>query len=144
MARIVLENQIAASPSEVARALSTQQGIAGWWTDDVSFGDKVGDSMMLGFPAAPLPFELRMDTADESGVVWSSIGQFPPHWVGTTVIWSLTPGEGSTTVHFNHDGWASDEGPFPMAAYTWAQLLVTLKEHVETGNVVPWFTRAQG
>ncbi|MEX0874052.1 MAG: SRPBCC domain-containing protein [Actinomycetota bacterium] len=142
MARIVFETTIESAPSAIADALTTEKGIASWWTDDVSFEGARGRTMLLGFPIAPVPFELKIEKANRKQVVWRSTGEFPPHWVDTTVTWTLTPENEGTTVHFNHDGWASDEGPLPMSAYTWGQLLGTLKRHVETGKPVPLFKKS--
>ena len=68
---------------------------------------------------------------------WASIGDFPPHWVGTDVTWTLTPSNGATRVHFSHDGWADDGGLFPSAALTWGLLMQSLKQYVETGTGTP-------
>jgi uncharacterized protein YndB with AHSA1/START domain len=141
MARIVFETDINTPPSAVATALNTQKGIAGWWTEDVEFDGGVGSTMTLRFSVAPAPFALRVDEVSDQRVHWTSTGDFPPHWVGTTVTWTLTPNDSSgTKVHFNHDGWASDEGPFPSSALTWARLQDTLKTYVETGQPTPLFT----
>lgn len=78
-----------------------------------------------------------MDEVSDTRVKWSSTGDFPPHWVGTTITWTLTPGDGDTTVHFSHDGWAGDEGPFPGSALTWGLLMDSLKRYVETGTGTP-------
>lgn len=83
-----------------------------------------------------------MEKASSRQVLWRSTGGLKRHWVGTTVTWALTPGEEGTTVHFNHDGWASDEGPFAMSAYTRGQLMITLKERGEKGKAVPLFRKA--
>ena len=139
MARIVFELEIAAPAKHVADALTTEQGIAGWWTDNVSLPDGPGATMTLGFPIAPLPFRLRVDEAGERRVAWTSIGDFPPHWAGTEVIWTLTPAQESTTVHFAHDRWASDEGPFASSAMTWGRLMDSLKRFAETGTTAPLF-----
>ena len=143
MARIVFDVDIASGADRVLRALDTKSGLEGWWTDDVEFAGGVGSDMKLGFPIAPLPFELHVDAADANRIVWSSVGKFPPHWVNTKVIWTLKPSEtgSGTTVHFSHEGWASDEGPFGMAALTWGRLMDTLKRHVEAGEVVPLFRK---
>ena len=145
MARIVFELDIDAAPKAIAEALDTQRGIAGWWSEDVTFAGGVGSIMTIGFPdRAPVPFELRVDEASEHRVRWASVGQFPPHWVGTNVIWTLSPksdGTG-TTVHFNRDGWASDEGPLPMSAMTWGQLMGSLKSFAETGTGAPLYRKA--
>jgi len=142
MTRIVFELEIAAPARQVADALATQHGIAGWWTDDVTLPDGVGATMTLGFPVAPLPFQLRVDEADERRVAWSSVGAFPPHWAGTQVIWTLTPTQEGTTVHFAHDGWASDDGPFASSALTWGRLMDSLKRFAETGTTAPLFRAA--
>jgi uncharacterized protein YndB with AHSA1/START domain len=142
MARIVFELEIAAKPGEIVEALDTERGIAGWWTRDVKFAGGPGATMTLGFPVAPMPFELRVDEAGEQRVHWTSVGEFPPHWAGTEVVWTLRPsadGNG-TTVHFSHDGWASDEGPLPNAAMTWGILMTSLKRYVETGTGTPLFS----
>lgn len=143
MARIVYETAIDAPPEAVATALTTRDGIAAWWTDQVDFDDATGSTMELRFTVAPKPFQLRVDEANDRTVHWTSTGDFPPHWVDTTVTWTLTRDDsGGTTVHFNHDGWANDDGPFPSSAYTWAQLQGTLKTFVETGQPAPLFTAA--
>jgi uncharacterized protein YndB with AHSA1/START domain len=142
MARIVFETIIDAAAGPIVQALDTEAGIAGWWTEDVRFAGGVGSQMTLGFPIAPLPFELRVDEVSPQRVRWTSVGQFPPHWVGTEVVWRLDPaGDGGTNVHFSHDGWATDGGPFPSSALTWAQLMGSLKSFVETGTGAPLFRK---
>jgi len=144
VARIVFEIEVESEPDAVVAALGSADGIAGWWTEDVSFEGGAGTTMKLGFPIAPKPFELRVDEAGDRRVAWTSVGDFPPHWVGTEIIWTLRPGadgNGTTTVHFSHDGWASDEGPLPAAAMTWGQLMLSLKQFIETGTGEPLFRR---
>jgi uncharacterized protein YndB with AHSA1/START domain len=142
MARIVFETEAAAAPEVLVRALTTQEGITAWWTDDAEVPGELGSVMTLGFPIAPKRFELRFDVVSPETVRWSSVGAFPPHWVGTTVTWRLTPGDtGRTKIHFDHDGWTSDSGPFPTSAYTWGQLLPRLQRYAETGQGEPLFTR---
>jgi uncharacterized protein YndB with AHSA1/START domain len=145
MARILFELDIDAPAKKIVEALDTQRGIAGWWTEEVTAPGGAGSRMILGFPGrAPQPFELRVDRVDEQTVRWSSVGPFPPHWVDTQIIWTLRPQAGGTgtTVHFNHDGWASDEGPLPMSAMTWGQLMGSLKSFVEIGVGAPLHRRA--
>lgn len=143
MARIVFEVDVDGPDRRLLDALTTRDGIAAWWTDDVEFAGGVGAVMRLGFPVAPLPFELRVEEAGPKRVRWASVGEFPPHWQGTEVVWTPAPkpdGDGAV-VHFAHDGWAGDDGPLPMAAFTWGQLLVALKRFVETGEAAPMFRR---
>lgn len=138
MARIVFEMEVAAAPRPIVDALTTADGIRSWWTDDVELD---GDELRVGFAVAPKPFVLRVESTSDTEVAWRSVGDFPPHWADTTIVWSITAGEGSSIVHFAHDGWASDDGPLAGAAFTWGQLLVRLKGFAESGNVAPLFTR---
>ena len=141
MPRIVFEVQVDAPTKDVVRALTTEKGIEGWWTDEVGLPGGDGSTMTLGFPIAPLPFRLRVDEAGERRVAWTSIGEFPPHWSGTNVVWTLTATGERTTVHFAHDGWASDDGPFGSSALTWGRLMDSLKRYAETGIAAPLFRR---
>jgi uncharacterized protein YndB with AHSA1/START domain len=137
MARIVFEVEIEAAAEKVVEALDTEAGIAGWWTPSVTFPGGVGSTMQPSFAAAPVPFELRVEEVSNERVRWASVGDFPPHWVGTEVTWTLTPTEAGTHVHFNHDGWVNDEGAFPSSALTWGMLVISLKQYVETGSGSP-------
>jgi uncharacterized protein YndB with AHSA1/START domain len=137
MARIVFEIDIEAPASKVVEALDTEEGIAGWWTPSVTFPGGVGSTLAPSFAAAPVPFELRVDEVGDGQVRWASVGDFPPHWAGTEVIWTLTPADGGTRVHFSHEGWADDTGPFPSSALTWGMLMSSLKQYVETGTGAP-------
>jgi uncharacterized protein YndB with AHSA1/START domain len=142
MARILFETDVAAPSDAIVEALTTRDGIAAWWTDDVDFSGGEGTIMRLGFPVAPVPFELEVEETGPTRVAWRSVGTFPPHWEGTTVTWTLSASDGGQTkLHFSHDGWASDEGPFAMSAYTWGQLLGILKTYAETRTAAPLFTR---
>ncbi len=142
MARIVFEIEIEALAEKVVEALDTEAGIAGWWTPSVTFPGGVGSMLQPSFAIAPAPFELRVDEVSNERVRWASVGDFPPHWVGTEVIWTLTASGTGTRVHLSHDGWVNDEGPFPSSALTWAMLTVSLKEYVETGTGSPLPGRA--
>jgi len=99
--------------------------------------------MALGFPTAPKPFALRVAEVGPERARWASVGDFPPHWVGTQIVWTLSANpEGGTKVHFAHEGWADDSGPFPMSAFTWAHLLLVLRTYAETGQAAPLFRKA--
>lgn len=144
MARIVFELEIDAPARRIVEALDSQDGIAGWWTADVDFPGGTGTTMKLGFPIAPMPFELRVDESGPDRVAWTSVGEFPPHWAGTRIVWTLAPkaaGDG-TLLHFNHDNWATDEGPFASSALTWGRLMDRLKTYVESGVSAPLFAKA--
>lgn len=112
--------------------------------EDVAFAGGAGATMSLGFPIAPLRFELSVDEASDAGVRWTSVGSFPPHWTGTSVAWTLRPAGGgtATTVAFAHDGWADDGPLMATAAVTWGQLMLALKSYAETATPAAVFPKA--
>jgi hypothetical protein len=133
MARILLEVPVAADPPTILAALDSAEGIAAFWTDDVDFPGGVGSQFKVGFENAPLPFDLTITEVSEDTIRWTG-GEFPPHWAGTEVIWTLTPGpEPATTVRLAHEGWASEDGMFAFSVYVWGDVLRRLKNYLEHG-----------
>jgi hypothetical protein len=45
---------------------------------------------------------------------------------------------GGTVLNFNHSGWQSMEGPYPMINTTWGSLMYILKQYVEGKNPEVW------
>ncbi|MFG2819350.1 SRPBCC domain-containing protein [Kitasatospora sp. NPDC048365] len=140
MPEIALQIDIAASRSRLLAALDTHDGLTAWWTTGVS---RDGDDLLFEFPDTPEPFRLRRDRADEDRVAWTSVGAFPPDWLDTTVTWDLFDHPDDphrTRLLFRHLGWRPDtERTVPMVAGTWAELLVRLKDYVQSGKVQPYF-----
>jgi len=125
----------------VAQAIASTEGIKSWWTDRCEGDGSEGGTIKPAFPVAPMPFELRVDEATDSSVRWTSTGEFPPHWTGSEVSWQIVgnPDGPGVLVNFRHAGFPTDEG-IGMVAYTWGQLMTSLKTYVESGNAEPLFT----
>jgi hypothetical protein len=68
---------VAASPDTVLGAVKTSEGIRAFWTSDAEVPAQVGETLRLGFPVAPMPFDLRLDQSDQTSVVWNT-QTFPP------------------------------------------------------------------
>lgn len=137
MTSILFRFDVDAVPQAVLEALKTTEGIKGFWTTQADVPREVGETLKLGFSAAPLPFDLRLEQSDERTVAWRT-ETFPPHWVGTTIRWDVEAREDGSTVDFQHDGF-TDHGHAGHAAYTWGQIMVQLKRYAETGRPAPVF-----
>lgn len=137
MARILVEVPIAAEPATIQTAINTADGISAFWTDDVDLPGGIGSEFKVGFENAPLPFDLTIAEVSDDTIRWTG-GQFPPHWVGTEVTWTLAPGpEDATMVRLTHEGWAEENGTFAFSTYVWADVLRRLKNYVEQGQRDP-------
>jgi uncharacterized protein YndB with AHSA1/START domain len=138
MTDVLFRFVVDATPEAVLDAVKTTDGIKGFWTTRAVVPTAVGETLKLEFAVAPLPFDLRLEQSDERSVVWRT-ETFPPHWVGTTVRWDVDPREGGATVTFRHAGFTDDEEAGG-SAYTWGQIMVRLKQYVESGNADPVFS----
>lgn len=137
MADVLFRFDVDAAPQSVLEAVTTTEGIKGFWTSSAEVPGDVGGTLKLEFAMAPLPFDLRLEQSDERTVVWRT-ETFPPHWVGTTVRWDVAAREEGSTVGFRHAGFTDDEEA-GRVAYTWGQVMVRLKEYAETGKPDPLF-----
>jgi uncharacterized protein YndB with AHSA1/START domain len=140
MATILLRMPVEVEPESVYQAVSTPDGVGGWWSERTIGPEGVGSEMKVAFPDAPITFDFEV-TRDEpgEGVTWRCLAG-PPEWMGTNVSFQIETGEdGGTTVLFRHEGWATTEESFPFIAYSWAQILPRLKALAETGTREPFF-----
>ena len=76
------------APDAVRRALTTTEGITSFWTDKADIPKEVGETLRLGFPEAPLPFDLLLAQSDDKVIIWRT-ATFPPQWVGTDIRWEI-------------------------------------------------------
>ena len=143
MAEIVHETLIEAAPQTVYQALTTQQGLAAHWTDQVEAEPTVGSiaTFCLG-PDADYVYRMRVVTLDAPRLVeWRVLEAADVNWVGTDIRWTLTPSDGGTTLRFEHLGWASAETSLGQCSYIWAMVIERLGRYAATGRSDPWFKR---
>jgi uncharacterized protein YndB with AHSA1/START domain len=137
---VVFEFDVDADRIQVVDALTTVKGIEGWWTDKAVVPRSVGEVLLLTFPGATKPFELELTESSDQQIVWATKG-FPPNWEGTRMVWKLAsnPDGPGTRIDFGHVDWDLDDPGVGHVAYTWGQLMVRLKQYVETGKAEPFF-----
>lgn len=139
MADILHMVPIQASPDAVYKAITTEEGLKSWWTNDVSAEPQEGSTATFRFEGGQVAFQMKVDKLEPAeAVVWSVQEPAPPEWGGTRVTWHIQPGDdGNTHVLFGHRGWASMENSFAAINYNWAYYLTSLKEYLETGEGFP-------
>lgn len=131
MAEILHQVTLAASAEQVFDALTTRDGLAGWWTADVRGECAEGGTLEFGFDDHRVVFRMRVDElAPRERVAWTCLGEVD-EWTGTRVQFELEERDGHTTLRFTHAGWASTEGAFRVCNTDWGRLMHSLKDHVE-------------
>jgi uncharacterized protein YndB with AHSA1/START domain len=124
---------VKAPAAEVYTALTTTEGLAGWWTADTQGkGNDVGGVVQFRFAAGG--FDMKVLELDPGKRVLWEVVDGPEEWIGTHVIWDLAPADDYTTVLFKHQGWAEPVEFMHHCSTKWATYLVSLKSLVETGK----------
>ncbi len=141
MADIIHRLGIRAPLAKVYGAVSTVEGVAGWWTRETTGESKPGGSMQVRFHS-PLGVEIgnmtfvlnKLDTDRE--VQWR-VTTGPEEWIGTNVTFTLTRDDDTTIVIFGHRNWR-DAGDFMAhCSMKWATFLLSLRQYAETGKGQP-------
>ena len=140
---LVHQVNIKASPETIYRAVSTQEGLASFWTSDSKAEPKVGSVASFGFGGPTQRMRIDELTPGKR-VKWTGLNDFP-NWGDTTVSWDISPADtGETSVTFRHANWpeavtADDLGSIN---YTWGLIVERLKQYSESGKPVPLFALA--
>jgi uncharacterized protein YndB with AHSA1/START domain len=124
-------------PERVYEALTTIDGLAGWWTDETKgSGDQVGDLLLFRFPPVG-GFDMEVvELQPSERVVWRVVDG-PDEWVGTTIEWGLSQAGEYTVVLFAHRGWAEPVEFMHHCSSKWGSFLMSLTSFVETGEGAP-------
>ncbi len=137
MSAIVEELTIEAAPQRVWGAITQQDEIVQWWSDEARVKPEVGSLGEFRFrpPAGVLQFEVA-ELNEGSKVHWIS-RQGPPQWAGTSVTWQLTPVPNGTKVVFTHEGFAQIDEANERTRGNWEYFLASLKSYLEPGKGTP-------
>jgi uncharacterized protein YndB with AHSA1/START domain len=128
---------IRAKPADVYRVLTTRDGLAAWWTRDVTAEPTVGSVALFGFHQREIVFRMFIqELAEAARVRWRCLGGHP-EWKDTEISFVLSPAVGGTVLDFAHRGWTSSDGIFPVCSFDWARYLTSLKTYLETATGAP-------
>ena len=115
---------IAAEPMRVFEALTTVEGIRGWWISETTGEATEGAQFQFR--------KNRIDVvhADPSLVTWRYTGP-ASDWVGTEIKFKLEWRDGQTFVLFSHEGWQQENEFMHGCSTNWASYLISLKSGAE-------------
>ncbi len=124
------------SPEKVYDALTTVDGLAGWWTTDTTGDTDPGGVIKFQFPPVG-GFDMEVLEAVPGKKVTWRVADGPEEWLGTTVDWELRQDGDYTIVLFKHEGWREPVEFMHHCSTKWGQFLMSLKSLVETGDGQP-------
>ena len=126
---------IEAPRARVAEKLTTIEGLATWWTQDVTGAASVGGTLEFAFGPGR---SLRMDVieASEGRVVWRCAAG-PDEWVGNTFSFDLDQTGDETVLKFTQL-WREPVDFMFHCSTKWAYFLLGLKASLEGGKATPY------
>jgi hypothetical protein len=122
-------------PGAVYIALTTLEGLSGWWTSTTQGDSKVGGVIQFRFGAGGIAMKvLELDPGRR--VLWQVVAG-PGEWIDTTVSFDLRHEGDWTIVLFKHQGWKEPVEFMQHCTTKWGVFLLSLKSLLETGKGGP-------
>src|SRR5215216_441173 len=103
MSDILHKVTVKASPDAAYKALSTVEGLAGWWTSDTRGDASEGGVIEFHFGKGRMDMKV-LELAPSRHVMWQVVGG-GAEWLDTKISFDLVPDKDATKVLFKHQGW---------------------------------------
>lgn len=141
MTNIIHRIGIKSPAIQVYKALTSLQGLAAWWTEEVSGNAQVGGKIEFYFrtKAGELLGKMVMEVqglAHAKAVSWRCI-EGPEEWIGTEIRFDLSEQDNQTIVIFGHRNWREAVEFTAHCSMKWATFLLSLRDYLETGKGQP-------
>ncbi|MFZ1805829.1 MAG: SRPBCC domain-containing protein [Cyclobacteriaceae bacterium] len=129
--------EVNASLATVFEKLTSQNGLAGWWTPDTNAKAEVNSILRFGFGSSYFKEMKVIALEPEKKVEWKCITG-TEEWIGTTIAFRLQKEDNRTMIYFSHNNWESYTPMFSQCSYDWAMFLRSLKHLCEKGKGFPF------
>ena len=138
MKKIIHHLHIKAVPSAVYAALTTRDGLAGWWSRQVEVESGLGGVIDFTFLGDFHP-DMQVTRLDQDARVdWKCIGGHD-NWADNAFSFRLVEVDGETDLHFVQDyAQELNDEVYGTYNYNWGFYLLSLKKLCETGTGTPF------
>ncbi len=132
---------IRGSVENVYNALSTIDGLSGWWTKDTMGNLLPGGNIKFSFftregkELGSMECEV-VELIPGKKVHWRFTAG-PEEWIGTDVEFNLSQADDYTVVLFSHKNWKELSEFTGHCSTKWAVFLLSLRDMIETGTGRP-------
>lgn len=125
---------IRSAPDKVYQALTSEAGLAGWWTTNTK---SLGPMLQFRFGDAGFN-EMEVVELSAGKLVRWRCTDGAPEWIGTGITFDLRPENDRTIVFFAQRGWKKEVDFMHFCSTKWATYLLSLKLLCETGRGTPY------
>jgi uncharacterized protein YndB with AHSA1/START domain len=137
MAEIFHYIKINTATKTVYRALTKQEGLASWWTKDVTAEPKIGSIAEFVFGAHYHDKMRILSLIPNTLVEWECLAG-DKEWVGTRLRFDLESHPEHTVLRFKHMNWQEVTDFFAQCNTIWGSYMISLKNYCETGKGNPF------
>lgn len=121
---------IQSTPEKIYTAITTQQGIASWWSVSNNAVPEEGNVYRISF-GGDYYKEIKVEElVPDKKVVWQIVHAHP-EWLNTKVIFDISMGKNSAELRFSHSGWKGYTDMFAQCNHHWGIYLQNLKVYTE-------------
>ena len=124
------------SLDNVYKALTTVDGLSGWWTTTTQGESKLGGVLQFRFGAGGFDMKV-LELHPARRVLWQVVDG-PEEWIGTKISFDLEQRGEWTIILFKHQGWQQPMEFMHHCSTKWAVFLLSLKSLLETGKGAAW------
>jgi uncharacterized protein YndB with AHSA1/START domain len=124
---------IQSTPEKIYDAITTEKGIASWWSKTNNAISEAGSIYRIYF--GPVYYkEIRItEFVLNKKVTWEILDAHP-EWVNTKIVFDIHVAENNTELRFRNSGWKDYTDMFAQCNHHWGIFLLNLKAYVETGK----------
>ncbi len=126
---------IKTTPEKVYEAITTQEGLANWWTKQTIAKPEVGFVNTFTFGTFRNEMKVTMLNPNKK-VEWHCINSIE-EWIDTNISFDLEEKDGRTILRFAHSDWRAVTDTFAGCNYDWGRFMTSLKLFCETGTGTP-------
>jgi uncharacterized protein YndB with AHSA1/START domain len=128
---------IKSSTSDAYKALTTKDGLAGWWTTDTQGDPGAGGVIRFRFGTRG-GFDMKVLELQPGRRVQWQVLDGPQDWIATRLSFELTQDQDFVILLFKHEGWKEPSEFMHHCSTKWGVFLLSLKSLVETGKGAPY------
>lgn len=139
---------LSATPPAVYAALTTPEGLRGWWSEDCEVDTKVGGKLFFRF--GPNFKGMRIEKLEPGKLVqWQCTHARidaltnKDEWLGTQLVFSINAiAGGGARLDFEHIGLVPALECYTLCEGGWQHFLASFRQYVEAGRGTPWIKDA--
>lgn len=139
---IIHEFDIKTTREKAYKAITTEQGINGWWSKDCDIPLAIGETLRVRFTDHNVEMGFRIDELiPNTKIVWTCIENPNPAFLDTIIRFDIEDAPSGVQFRFNHSNWNEEWNGkinYEQSKESWKHFMSSLKSFLETGTGQPW------